>query len=133
MQSPTGIDIPNIDFQLDDYEYKLAVSAAAGMVFDLINSMWVEVMNGNSDRIAEMVAGTQVLAETGANGSGNDDLEMMAATTGIIVPKIANDYSLPQQAVLDDVRNAIEAMSQEWRTQFLLDTFDLVDGVDDAH
>lgn len=128
MQNPIGTDTPNIDYAIDDQEYKVAIFATATSVLDTINDMYTEVIQGDASRITDLEAATEALRE-GGEVARNKDVTSLSLVTTTFIPRIAAEFNVPAPLVMKDVLAAVSRAEED----YLMAMSDGLERVEDPH
>jgi hypothetical protein len=112
VQSQTGIDTPDIEYQLEDPEYKKDVAGAAQLIVGVIDQMWEAAARGDMSRLEDLQLATEAV-EGGGTVTGNPDAETLEFGIDVVVPKIAKTYSVDVVDVMEDVKAALAVYNQQ--------------------
>jgi hypothetical protein len=112
VQSQIGIATPDINYQLQDPDYKNDVVGAAQLILGVIDQMWEAAAQGDMSRLEDLQLATEVV-NNGGTVTGNQDHEALEFSIEVVVPKIAQTYNVDAVDVMEDVKAALAVFNQQ--------------------
>lgn len=113
MKNPTGTDIPDVKYTLNDVGYKQAIANSAYILYSQAMNLHADYLRGETTELSRIVDEIPKLANNEEIVNETDHTKLVMRIVHEVFPEIIETFKVPHQDVFRDVLTVFDYYSAQ--------------------